>query len=122
MPKTTLTADQDSTSWEIDIAAPPGRVFEAFFTSDQLMRWFTDASCPVKFWQIDARPGGRYSYATEKNNFVVNGRANFSATAKSWNSIRPVCSSTPGSATGISIRTKKPSRVGSSHPHPKVHM
>jgi uncharacterized protein YndB with AHSA1/START domain len=77
MPKSAISPDQDSIFCEIDIAAPPSRVFEALTTSDQLMRWFTDASCPVKFWQMDARLGGRYSYATEKGNFVVNGVSEF---------------------------------------------
>lgn len=77
MPKAIITADQDAVIAEIDIAAPPSRVFEALTDPDQLMRWFTDASCPVKSWQMDARLGGSYSYATEKGNFVVNGVSEF---------------------------------------------
>jgi uncharacterized protein YndB with AHSA1/START domain len=53
------------------------RVFRALTDSDQLTRWFTDASCPVKFWQMDARLGGSYSYATEKSNIVVKGVSEF---------------------------------------------
>ncbi len=77
MPKASITPDQDSIVTEIDIAAPPSRVFEALTDPAQLMRWFTDASCPVKSWQMDARPGGSYSYATEKGNFEVNGVSEF---------------------------------------------
>jgi len=73
MPKAIITPDQDAIISEIDIAAPARRVFEALIDPEQLMRWFTDASCPVKSWQMDARIGGSYSYATEKGNFVVNG-------------------------------------------------
>jgi uncharacterized protein YndB with AHSA1/START domain len=73
MPKAIITPNQDSIIAEIDIAAPPVRVFEALTDLDQLLRWFTDASCPVKSWKMDARLGGSYSYATEKANFVVNG-------------------------------------------------
>lgn len=69
--------DQDATIAEIDISVPPSRVFEALTDPIQLMRWFTDASCPVKSWQMDARLGGKYSYATEKGNFVVNGVSEF---------------------------------------------
>lgn len=68
-----ITPDQDSIIAEIDIAAPPTRVFEALTDPDQLLRWFTDASCPVKFWRMDAQLGGGYIYATEKSNFLVNG-------------------------------------------------
>ena len=68
-----ITPDQDAIIAEIDIAAPPSRVFAALTDPEQLQRWFTDASCPVKFWRMDAHLGGSYSYATEKSNFVVNG-------------------------------------------------
>jgi len=73
MPNPRITADQDVIISEIEIAAPPERVFRVLTDSDQLLRWFTDASCPVKLWRMDARLGGSYSYATEKSNFVVNG-------------------------------------------------
>jgi len=75
MPKVNavVTPDQDAIIAEIDISAPLSRVFEALTDPDQLVRWFTDASCPVKSWQMDARLGGKYSYATEKANFDVNG-------------------------------------------------
>ena len=77
MPKAIITPDQDAIIAEIDIAAPPSRVFAALTDPDQLTRWFSDASCPVKFWQMDARLGGSYSYATGKSNFVVNGVSEF---------------------------------------------
>jgi uncharacterized protein YndB with AHSA1/START domain len=77
MSTTIVTADLDAILSEIDIAAPPDRVFQALSDSKQLVRWFTDASCPVKFWNMDARKGGSYTYATEKGNFVVNGVSEF---------------------------------------------
>jgi uncharacterized protein YndB with AHSA1/START domain len=40
MDKAIITADKDGVIAEIDIAAPPGRVFEALIDPDQLMRWF----------------------------------------------------------------------------------
>lgn len=69
--KTTL--DNDTISCEIEIAAPPSRIFAALTDGSQLIRWFTDVSCPVKEWKMDARPGGTYSYATVKGTAVVNG-------------------------------------------------
>jgi uncharacterized protein YndB with AHSA1/START domain len=59
------------------IGVPAERVFRALTDSDQLTRWFTDASCPVKFWQMDARLGGSYRYATGKSSIVVNGVSEF---------------------------------------------
>jgi uncharacterized protein YndB with AHSA1/START domain len=74
---TIVTPDPDAIITEIEIAAPAERVFRALTDSDQLMRWFTDTSCPVKFWRMDARPGGNYSYASEKSSIVVNGVSEF---------------------------------------------
>lgn len=77
MTTTIVTPDLDAVVSEIDTAAPPDRVFQALTDSKQLARWFTDASCPVKSWHMDARQGGRYSYATEKGNFEINGVSEF---------------------------------------------
>jgi uncharacterized protein YndB with AHSA1/START domain len=73
MPNARLTPGQDAVVCEVEIAAPASRVFEALINPSQLMLWFTDAACPVKYWKMDARTGGQYSYATEKGNFEVNG-------------------------------------------------
>jgi uncharacterized protein YndB with AHSA1/START domain len=69
----TVSNDLDTIVAEIEITAPVQRVFQALTNSAQLMRWFTDAACPIKYWRMDARAGGTYSYATEKGNFTVNG-------------------------------------------------
>lgn len=74
---TIVTSDLDAIVSEIEIAAPPARVFDALTNEDQLLVWFTDASCPVTFWQMEARKGGSYSYATEKGKFEVNGVSEF---------------------------------------------
>jgi uncharacterized protein YndB with AHSA1/START domain len=77
MPKAIVTPDQDAIVSEIEIAAPAERVFQALTRSDQLSVWFTDPSCPLKFWKMDGRLGGRYHYATEKGTAVVNGVREF---------------------------------------------
>jgi uncharacterized protein YndB with AHSA1/START domain len=74
---TVTMADEGTLVAEIEVAATPDRVFEALTKSDQLVQWFTDASCPVKFWKMDARKGGAYSYATEKGTLEVNGISEF---------------------------------------------
>jgi uncharacterized protein YndB with AHSA1/START domain len=73
MPKEIITPDRDAIIAEIDISATPNRVFEALTNPAQLVRWFNDASCPVKFWQMDVRQGGSYRYETEKGTHPVNG-------------------------------------------------
>lgn len=75
MAPTLVTPDLDALVTEIDIAAPPERVFRALTDSAELERWFHgDETCPVKFWKMDARPGGSYRYETAKSaTLVING-------------------------------------------------
>ena len=74
MPTAIITPDQDAIVTEIEVNAPPARVFKALTEAKELMLWFNgDSTCPVKFWNMDAQPGGRYSYATKKGTVVVNG-------------------------------------------------
>jgi uncharacterized protein YndB with AHSA1/START domain len=82
MPDTIITADQDAVISDIDIAAPAERVFRALTEPDQLTRWFTNESCPVKFWKMDARLGGSYSYATDRSKVAVNGVNEFQCHGK----------------------------------------
>jgi uncharacterized protein YndB with AHSA1/START domain len=69
-----VTPDLDAIACEIDIAAPPERVFRALTEPGELAKWFTNEECPAKYWRMDARKGGRYSYRTEKSaTLKVNG-------------------------------------------------
>ncbi len=77
MATTIVTPDQDAVISEIEITAPPERVFQALTNSDQLARWFTNEDCPAKFWKMDARRGGSYSYASEGGSISVNGISEF---------------------------------------------
>jgi len=77
MPATIVTPDQDALVTEIDIAAPAERVFQALTDPAQLKVWFGDPSCPVKTWNMDARKGGKYGYATGKGSHIVNGVSEF---------------------------------------------
>jgi uncharacterized protein YndB with AHSA1/START domain len=77
MATATITPNQDAVVSEIQIAAPPERVFQALTDAAQLRRWFTNPSCPVHLWEMDARPGGRYHYTTEKGTVVVNNVSEF---------------------------------------------
>jgi uncharacterized protein YndB with AHSA1/START domain len=77
VPTAIITPDQDAIVTEIEINAPPARVFKALTDPKELIRWFTDESCKAKSWEMDARLGGRYAYATEKGSVVVNGVSEF---------------------------------------------
>lgn len=72
MTTTIVTHDQDAIVSEIQISAPPARVFRALSDASELERWFGSPECPNKFWKMDARVGGKYSYRTEAGSIVVN--------------------------------------------------
>jgi len=63
----------DSVVAEIEIAAPPERVFQAITTGDELMRWWISPTCDLEMWKIDPRPGGRWQFKTGKSTQVING-------------------------------------------------
>ena len=73
----TITHDLDTVVSEIEIAAPPERVFQALTDSSQLKHWFRSPDCPAKSWEMDPRPGGRYRYLTEKGSIAVNQVSDF---------------------------------------------
>lgn len=78
MPQSVISPNLDAVTCEIDIAAPPERVFQALIDEAQLTRWFSgDASCPVKFWKLDPRKGGQYHYHTGEATHAVNGVTEF---------------------------------------------
>ena len=72
-----VTPGKDAIVSEIQIAASPERIFRALSDPDELRRWFSGPDCPAKFWTMDARVGGQYSYATEKGSITVNGVSEF---------------------------------------------
>lgn len=76
MTTTIVTPSQDAVVSEIQISAPPERIFKALTDAGELQRWFTNRECPVKMWKTDARVGGHYSY-TAKGSIVVNGTQEF---------------------------------------------
>jgi glutathione S-transferase len=77
MATTFVSTEQDVITAEIQIAAPPERIFQALTDPAQLQQWFTNAECPVKFWEFDARLDGAYRYTTAPGDVVVNGTREF---------------------------------------------
>jgi uncharacterized protein YndB with AHSA1/START domain len=77
MATTIVTPDQDTIISEIQISAPPERVFKALTDARELQRWFGSSECPLKFWKFEARVGGQFSYETEKGSLIVNGVSEF---------------------------------------------
>ncbi len=74
---TAIHTHEDAVISEIEIAAPAERIFCALTDGSQLMQWFRSPECPPKCWNMDARLGGKYGYASEKGKAVVNGVSEF---------------------------------------------
>ncbi|MFZ0479988.1 MAG: SRPBCC domain-containing protein [Terriglobales bacterium] len=81
MPKTMVTTDQDAVVCELEIAAPPERVFQALTSQDQLFRWWNGEGgpCRVKLWEMEARLGGKWRCLAfdPSGQMVVNGCSEF---------------------------------------------
>ena len=56
-------SEQDAVVAEVDIAAPPERVFEALTEANQLFAWWsTEPSVELSLFEMDARGGGRWRF------------------------------------------------------------
>ncbi len=67
-----ISTDQDAIVSEVSISAPPERVFKALSDPSELQRWFGSPECPTKYWKMEGRLGGKYSYATGDGTIEVN--------------------------------------------------
>ena len=77
MATTSVTTDQDAIVAEIQIAAPPERVFKALSDAAELKLWFKSPECPVKSWEFDPRVEGAYRYESESGSIDINGVREF---------------------------------------------
>jgi uncharacterized protein YndB with AHSA1/START domain len=77
----TIDTTQDAIVGEVEIAAPPDRVFQALTDPKQLLQWWTSGECPVKLWKFDARPGGKWTFQTEDSHgkLTINSVSQFQA-------------------------------------------
>ncbi|MGA8153060.1 MAG: SRPBCC domain-containing protein [Terriglobales bacterium] len=72
-----ITPNQDAVVSEIEVAAPPARVFQALIDPQQVMQWWTGGECQIESFAMDARPGGRWSYNTKQSKRTFNGVSKF---------------------------------------------
>lgn len=77
MPKAIITSDQDAVISEIEIAAPPARVFQALVDSKQVLQWWTGDNCQIESFAIEPRVGGRWRYDTRQTTMNINGISKF---------------------------------------------
>jgi uncharacterized protein YndB with AHSA1/START domain len=77
MAATLVTPDQDAIVSEMHIAAPAERVFQALVDPEQLIRWWNSDECQTEFFEMDARPGGKWRFGTRNSKLNVNGVSQF---------------------------------------------
>jgi uncharacterized protein YndB with AHSA1/START domain len=77
MAQVVITPDQDAITSEVDINAPAERVFQALTDPQQMLRWWNSDECQTKFFEMDARPGGKWGFGTEPSTLNVNGVSRF---------------------------------------------
>jgi|SRR6185437_1708626 len=73
------TSVQGTIVAEIQIAAPPDRVFQAITKPEELRCWFGNITCPARVWEMDARRGGRWRFASDISKNPLNGVTQFRA-------------------------------------------
>jgi uncharacterized protein YndB with AHSA1/START domain len=66
MASTTITPDRDAVVSEIEIAAPPERVFQALIDRKQALQWGTNDAFEITLWEMDARPGGKWRFVSRE--------------------------------------------------------
>ena len=77
MATTIVTADRDAVVSEIQIAAPPERVFRALTEANEVMSWWTADDCQIERFSMDTKAGGRWIYDTKQTKMNVNGVSKF---------------------------------------------
>ena len=77
MTAATITSDQDAIVCEIEVAAPPERVFQALIDPRQVMQWWTSDQCQIEFFEFEPRRGGRWRYDTKQSNLNINSVSKF---------------------------------------------
>jgi len=64
--------DQDAIVCEVDIAAPPERVFQAITDPAQARQWCNHPAFDIKLWEMDARHGGKWRFISRETGSTPN--------------------------------------------------
>ena len=81
MPEAIVTPDQDAVVTQIEIAAPPARVFEAITDpKQQAVWWGSEPTTDLRVFEMEARLGGRWRFhGVGRDGLAVNGVSDFHA-------------------------------------------
>lgn len=77
MATTKLTLGDDAIVTEIQIAAPPDRVFQALIDPKEVMSWWTGEQCAIEAFALEPKVGGRWRYDSKSSRLTVNGVSKF---------------------------------------------
>ena len=58
--KSQITPDRDAVITEIEISAPPDRVFQAIVDHDQALQWSGGEAFEITHWELEPRVGGKW--------------------------------------------------------------
>jgi len=64
--KSAITNNNDAVITEIEIAAPPARVFHALIDSAQAQQWGSSEGFKTVLWEMDPRPGGKWHWISRE--------------------------------------------------------
>jgi uncharacterized protein YndB with AHSA1/START domain len=64
-PKSQISSDNDAVIVEIEIDAPPDRVFQALTHREQAMQWGASDAFEIILWEIDLRVGGTWRFISK---------------------------------------------------------
>lgn len=72
-----ISPDAGAVVSEVEIAAPPERVFEALIDRKQVTQWWTSKECEIEGFELERRVGGRWRYDSKQGTINVNGVTKF---------------------------------------------
>ncbi|HXP16526.1 MAG TPA: SRPBCC domain-containing protein [Terriglobales bacterium] len=61
-----ITPDPDAVIAEVQIAAPPERVFQALTSRAQALQWGASDLFEMTVWEMDPRPGGKWQFISRE--------------------------------------------------------
>jgi uncharacterized protein YndB with AHSA1/START domain len=64
--KSHITPDNDAVVTEIEISAPPDRVFQAIVDRDQALQWSGGELFEITHWELDPRVGGKWRLTSKE--------------------------------------------------------
>jgi uncharacterized protein YndB with AHSA1/START domain len=72
--KSLITPDKDAVITEIEIAAPPIRVFEALTIREQALQWGGGEAFEIMHWEMDGRVGGKWRLISKERKGTGTGK------------------------------------------------